>query len=80
MTMSEIDIASCLKCNMTFATHDELFIHSCAQIKLENDELQESSNYECVFCKGDPYAAIFKSKEGLAMHMSFAHQILDDKG
>ena len=34
------DIACCLMCNTTFATHEELFVHSCAQIKLETNELE----------------------------------------
>ena len=35
------DIACCLMCNTTFATHEELFVHSCAQIKLETNELED---------------------------------------
>ena len=35
------DIACCLMCNTTFTTHEELFVHSCAQIKLETNELED---------------------------------------
>jgi hypothetical protein len=33
------DIASCLMCNTTFETHEERFVHTCAQIKTESNEL-----------------------------------------
>jgi len=38
--MSAENLACCLKCQMTFKTHEELFIHSCAQIKIEKPELE----------------------------------------
>ena len=37
------DIACCLMCNTTFATHEELFVHTCAQIKLETNELEDDT-------------------------------------
>ena len=33
------DIASCLMCNTTFETSEECFVHTCAQIKTESNEL-----------------------------------------
>ena len=38
--MSSEDIACCLTCHMTFATHEELYAHTCAQIKVEIDEVE----------------------------------------
>ena len=35
------DITSCLKCNTTFETHEECFVHTCAQIKTESNELDD---------------------------------------
>ena len=33
------DIACCLMCNTTFETNEECFVHTCAQIKTESNEL-----------------------------------------
>ena len=33
------DIASCLMCNTTFEAQKECFLHICAQIKTESNEL-----------------------------------------
>ena len=41
--MSEENIACCLVCQITFSTHDELFVHSCAQIKAENLEPEDDN-------------------------------------
>ena len=38
--MSSEDIACCLTCHMTFATHEELSVHACHQIKVEIDEIE----------------------------------------
>ena len=40
------DIASCLMCNTTFETSEECFVHTCAQIKTESNELdnEEQTN------------------------------------
>ena len=35
--MDEGEIACCLKCQTKFSTHEELFVHTCAQIKVEVD-------------------------------------------
>ena len=35
--MSAEDIACCLDCQMTFANHEELTVHSCHQIKAEEN-------------------------------------------
>ena len=39
--MSVEQIASCLLCQSTFSNHEELFVHSCEQIKVETNELEE---------------------------------------
>ena len=39
--MSEEQIASCLLCQSTFSNHEELFVHSCEQIKVETNELED---------------------------------------
>ena len=41
--MSAEDLACCLKCQMTFTTHEELFVHSCIYIKVESNEFEEST-------------------------------------
>ena len=41
VTMSEEQIASCLLCQSTFSNHEELFVHSCEQIKVETNELED---------------------------------------
>jgi hypothetical protein len=41
--MSEENLACCLKCQMTFTTHEELFVHSCVYIKVESNEFEEST-------------------------------------
>ena len=33
------DVTKCLMCNTTFETHEECFVHRCAQIKTESNEL-----------------------------------------
>ena len=40
--MSAEDLACCLKCQMTFTTHEELFVHSCVYIKVEKNDFEES--------------------------------------
>ena len=40
VTMSEEQIASCLLCQSAFSNHEELFLHSCEQIKVETNELE----------------------------------------
>ena len=50
--MSAEDIACCLNCQMTFANHEELTVHSCQQIKAEENHQisnfcdQENFKYE----------------------------------
>jgi len=44
--MSVENLACCLKCQMTFKTHEELFVHSCAQIKIEKPELEDDNPIE----------------------------------
>ena len=39
--MSKEEIACCLMCHVTFPSHEELFHHSCTQIKVESSELQD---------------------------------------
>ena len=39
--MSKEEIVCCLMCHVTFPSHEELFHHSCTQIKVENTELQD---------------------------------------
>jgi hypothetical protein len=41
--MSKENIACCLVCQMTFSTHEELFVHSCAQIKAEKPEPEDDT-------------------------------------
>ena len=41
--MSAEDLACCLKCQMTFTTHEELFVHSCVYIKVETNDFEESA-------------------------------------
>ena len=41
--MSKEKIACCLVCQITFSTHEELFVHSCAQIKAENSEPEDDN-------------------------------------
>ena len=41
--MSAEDLACCLKCQMTFTTHEELFVHSCVYIKVETNDFEEST-------------------------------------
>ena len=40
--MSKDNISCCLACQMTFSTHEELFAHSCAQIKVEKPEPEDN--------------------------------------
>ena len=42
--MSEEQIASCLLCQSTFSNHEELFVHSCEQIKVETNELEDKKH------------------------------------
>ena len=46
LKMSAENLACCLKCQMTFKTHEELFVHSCAQIKVEKPELEDDNSIE----------------------------------
>jgi len=46
--MSSEDIACCLTCHMTFATHEELYAHTCAQIKVEIDEVEPDKQSDLV--------------------------------
>ena len=50
------DIASCLMCNTTFETHEERFVHTCAQIKTESNELdneKQTNSYDQENFKSD---------------------------
>ena len=40
--MSKENISCCLGCQLTFSTHEELFAHSCAQIKVEKPEPEDN--------------------------------------
>ena len=40
--MSKENISCCLACQMTFSTNEELFAHSCAQIKAERPEPEDN--------------------------------------
>ena len=44
--MSTEDLACCLKCQMTFKTHEELFVHSCVYIKVESNDFEDSKNLD----------------------------------
>ena len=44
--MSAEDLACCLKCQMTFTTHEELFVHSCVYIKVEANDYEESTAFD----------------------------------
>ena len=44
--MSKENIACCMLCQMTFSTHEELFVHSCAQIKAEKPEPEDDGKVE----------------------------------
>ena len=44
--MSAKDLACCLKCQMTFKTHEELFAHSCVYIKVETNDFEESEKLD----------------------------------
>ena len=44
--MSKENIACCMVCQMTFSTHEELFVHSCAQIKVEKPEPDDDNQIE----------------------------------
>ena len=46
LKMSAENLACCLKCQMTFKTHEELFVHSCAQIKIEKPEPEDDNPIE----------------------------------
>ena len=39
-TMSSENIACCLMCRTNFNSHDELFVHSCKEIKVETNDLE----------------------------------------
>ena len=50
------DIVSCLMCNTTFETHEERFVHTCAQIKTERNELdndKQTNSYDQENFKSD---------------------------
>ena len=42
--MSKEQIASCPLCQSTFSNHEELFVHSCEQIKVETNELEDKKH------------------------------------
>ena len=44
--MSQESTACCMVCQMTFSTHEELFAHSCAQIKAEKPEPEDDNQIE----------------------------------
>ena len=46
--MSSEGIACCLTCHMTFGTHEELFAHTCSQIKVEIDEVDTEKQFASV--------------------------------
>ena len=46
--MSAEDIACCLSCHMTLGSHEELFIHSCAQIKVEVVEAEDTKQFNSI--------------------------------
>ena len=46
--MSAEDIACCLSCHMTFGSHEELFVHTCAQIKVEVVEAEDSKQLNSI--------------------------------
>ena len=48
ITMSAEDIACCLSCHMTFGSHEELFVHTCAQIKVEVVEAEDSKQLNSI--------------------------------
>ena len=43
-TMSSENIACCLMCHTNFNSHDELFVHSCKEIKVETNDLEIEEN------------------------------------
>jgi len=49
MIMSAKGLTYCLKCQMTFTTHEELFVHSCVYIKVEKNDFEESTELD--FCE-----------------------------
>ena len=53
--MSNENIACCLVCQMTFSTHEELFVHSCAQIKVEKPEPDDDNQIEKYEKKIEPF-------------------------
>ena len=38
--MSSENLACCLMCHTNFNSHDELFVHSCTEIKVETNDLE----------------------------------------
>ena len=42
--MSKEQIASCPLCQLTFSNHEELFVHSCEQIKVETYEFEDKKH------------------------------------
>ena len=46
--MSAEDIACCLSCHMTFGSHEELFVHTCAQIKVEVVEAEDTKQLNSI--------------------------------
>ena len=46
--MSAEDIACCLSCHMTFGSHEELFVHTCAQIKVEDVEADDTEQFNSI--------------------------------
>ena len=43
--MDDEVIALCFSCQTTFTTNEELLVHSCANIKDENNELEDKINF-----------------------------------
>ena len=46
--MSAEDIACCLSCHMTFGSHEELFVHTCTQIKVEDVEADDTKQLNSI--------------------------------
>jgi hypothetical protein len=44
--MSSENIACCLMCHTNFSSHDELFVHSCTEIKVETNDLEIEEKLE----------------------------------
>ena len=63
--MSAEDIACCLDCQMTFGNHEELTVHSCHQIKAEeNSQITK-------FCDQENFEYELNPKEYAAMDSDY---------